>query len=121
MQPIVTDIDIQNIVRATLDQMLPSSLEQVLPSIVSQTLSSILAALQELTAPLASIEDDRPPHKRTPTTAEDSDSMQMHNTALAPYPPHLRKSLIVWQWNCRGLRRKKSPLLQHMKLVVQDA
>ncbi|KAH9368913.1 hypothetical protein HPB48_004412 [Haemaphysalis longicornis] len=76
VQPIFTHIDIQNIVRATLDQILPSLLEQLVPSIVSQALSPILAALQELTARLASLEDDRLPHKRTTTATEDCDSMQ---------------------------------------------
>ncbi|KAH9382555.1 hypothetical protein HPB48_008934 [Haemaphysalis longicornis] len=75
-QPMCTHIDIQNIVPATLDQILLFLLEQEVFSIVSQALCLVLASLQELTARLASLEDDRLPHKRTPTSAEDCDSMQ---------------------------------------------
>lgn len=76
IQPSVTHTDIQNIVRGTLDQILPSLLRQIVNPLLSQALAPILATLQDLTARLASLEEDRLPHERAPASAEDGDSMQ---------------------------------------------
>lgn len=44
------------------------------------------------------------------------------NPTQATPPQHttIPQTLIIWQWNCRGLRRKKEHLLQHMILTATE-
>ncbi|KAG0414933.1 hypothetical protein HPB47_007904 [Ixodes persulcatus] len=53
----------------------------------------------------------------------------MNNSSMTLNLPRSQQPLIIWQWNCRGLRKKKNLLLNHMTfthtqpeiLVIQEA
>ncbi|KAG0413619.1 hypothetical protein HPB47_020646 [Ixodes persulcatus] len=105
-QPITSQTDIQEIVRKALDQILPSFLQQnITPK------RAIIPTSVQL------------PQSKTAILHT------MNNSSMTLNLPRSQQPLIIWQWNCRGLRKKKNLLLNHMTftdtqpdiLVIQEA